>query len=283
MKKPVTLLDGAVGTSLWEKAEAAGAKKNPVWTYNLEHPEFVRVLYTEYAEAGAEIILANTFGANGPAVQRASSYDTKTVVSTGVRLAKETLSGTGKKIALAAGPLSMLMEPYGDLEEDEVAEIYAEMFSAGMDAGADLICLQTFMDADMMRVAAGEAKKFGVPVFCTLSFEKRGKTMMGNSPADIVEQLEPLGIDAVGVNCSVGPELALPVLKAFAEATTLPLIFKPNAGLPTVTEDGTEPYTPEQFAVDVLPALEYASYLGGCCGTNPSFIRALSKILSKQP
>ena len=189
MKQGITLMDGAVGTSLWAKAEAHGWKKDPVWKYNNEHPEIVAELAQEYADAGAKIILTNTFGANGPAVKRSSSYEPAQVVSAGVKLVKDALKGRDVKIALAAGPLSALMEPYGDLTEEETAQIYADMLGAGMKEWPDLILLQTFMDLAMMKVAAIEAKRFGIPVFCCLTFERRGKTMMGNSVEDMIEEL----------------------------------------------------------------------------------------------
>ena len=283
MKENITLMDGAVGTSLWAKAEAKGFKKDPVWRYNIEHPELIAELAVEYADAGAEIILANTFGANGPAVKRSSPYTAPEVVSAGVRAAKQALAGRNVKIALSAGPLSALMEPYGDLTEEEVAETYAEMLGAGMKEGPDLILLQTFIDLEMMRVATIEAKKFGVPVFCCLTFERKGKTMMGNSVEDMIEVLEPLGIDAIGMNCSLGPDLAVPVIREFVGKTSLPLVFKPNAGKPILAADGTTAttYSAKVFADDVEPALDFVDYVGGCCGSDPSYIRELASRMGK--
>ena len=283
MKQGITLMDGAVGTSLWAKAEAKGVKKDPVWRYNLEHPELVAELTAEYADAGAEIILANTFGANGPAVKRSSTYTAPEVVSAGVRIAKETLRGSGRRIALSAGPLTALLEPYGDMTEEEAGEIYYEMLEAGMKEGPDLILLQTFMDLTMLRVAAVEAKKFGVPVFCCLTFEKRGKTMMGNSVEDMIEELEPVGIDAIGMNCSLGPDLAIPVIREFVGKTSLPLIFKPNAGKPILAPDGSTAtaYSAKVFADDVMPALDFVDYVGGCCGADASYVRELAGRLGR--
>ncbi len=283
MKQGITLMDGAVGTSLWAKAEARGWKKDPVWRYNIEHPEIVAELALEYADAGAEIILANTFGANGPAVKRSSSFDPADVVAHGVRTVREALRGRGVKIALSAGPLSALMEPYGDLTEEDTAQIYRGMLSAGVKEGPDIILLQTFMDLAMLRVAAAEAKRFDLPVFCCLTFERRGKTMMGNSVGDMIEELTPLGVDAVGMNCSLGPDLALPVIREFAEATDLPLVFKPNAGKPILSADGgtTTAYSAETFAEEIAPALDIVDYAGGCCGSDPSYIRALAARMGK--
>ena len=283
MKQGITLMDGAVGTSLWAKAEANGIKKDPVWRYNIEHPELVAELAREYAEAGAEIVLANTFGANGPAVKRSSTYTAPEVVSAGVRVAKEALRGTGAKVALSAGPLTALMEPYGDLTEEEAGEIFFEMLAAGAKEGPDIILLQTFMDLAMLRVAAVEAKKFGIPVFCCLTFERRGKTMMGNSVEDMIEELEPVGVDALGMNCSLGPDLAVPVIREFVGKTSLPLIFKPNAGKPILAADGTTAtaYSAKVFADDVMPALDFVDYVGGCCGSDPSYIRELAARMGK--
>lgn len=274
-KDALVLMDGAVGTSIWEKTP----DKKPVWIYNLENPAVVRELCDEYIAAGSEIILANTFGANGPAVKRSSPYTVKEVVSAGVKIAKEAVKGTNVKVALSIGPLSQLIEPYGDLSEEEAAEIFEEQIGSGMAEHPDLILLQTFMDVEMMRIAATVAKKYDVPVFCAMTFEKVGKTMMGNSVQDVIDTLTPLGIDAIGMNCSLGPDLALDIIKEFSEKTSLPLIFKPNAGKPILSADGSTetPYTAERFAKELIPALEYATYVGGCCGSNAFYIRKLKE------
>ena len=147
-----------------------------------------------------------------------------------------------------------------------------------------MIYLQTFLDLEMMRIATEVAKKYPVPVFCTMTFEKVGKTMMGNSVEDVVNVLEPLGIDAIGMNCSLGPELAIPVIKEFTKYTKLPLIFKPNAGLPVTNEAGQQvsPYTPEMFVKEVTPALDFVTYIGGCCGTDPTYIAELKKVIKSE-
>ncbi|MBQ8955085.1 MAG: homocysteine S-methyltransferase family protein [Clostridia bacterium] len=280
MRNGITLLDGAVGTSLWEKAEQKGIARDPVWKYNIEHPELVTELAQEYLEAGAQVILTNTFGANGPAVKRSSPYAARDVVSAGVRLVRKAI-GDKAKLALAIGPLTTLLEPYGDTTEEECQEIYEAQIGAGMDEGPDCIMIQTFMDLEMMRVAATVAKQYNVPVFCTMTFEKVGKTLMGNSVKQVIDTLTPLGIHAIGMNCSLGPDLAIPVIREFAANTELPLVFKPNAGKPILSAAGdvVTNYDAETFVKDVEPALEYVSYIGGCCGCNPSYIRALRTIL----
>ena len=283
MKKEVILLDGAGGTTLWNMAEEKGYAKDPVWKYNVEHPELVKRLAELYIEAGSQIIYTNTFGANGPSVARSSDYSVAEVVSSGVRIAKEAAAGTGVKVALDVGPLSLLMEPYGDLTEEEAEEIFREQIGAGMTEHPDLIVLETFMDLEMMKVAASVAKGYDVPVLCTMTFEARGRTMMGNRVEDIVEELSELGVDGVGINCSLGPVDALPIIREFAEHTDLPLVFKPNAGKPVLAEDGSvvSPYSASDFAEDVAPVLDLVTYLGGCCGSSPDYIRELKDRLTK--
>ena len=272
-RNDAVLLDGAVGTSLWEKTDDRG----PVWRYNLEKPEIVRELCTEYADAGAQIILANTFGANRLAVKR-SPYSVQQIVGAGVRLAREAV-GNRAKVALSAGPLPLLLEPYGDLTEEEALELFDEQISAGMEEKPDLIVLQTFMDADMMRVAVKAAVKHDLPVFTMMTFTEVGKTIMGHSVEYYLDALKDLPVAAVGVNCSLGPEKAIPIIASFREYTDLPLIFKPNAGKP-ILEDGEEKvqFDVGQFVEDSLPALEHdVKYIGGCCGSNAAYIRALKE------
>ena len=276
--KNITLLDGASGTRLWALSDAAGLPKKPSWTYNVEHPELVAQVTREYVEAGSEIIFSNTFNANRQML-KGQNCTVAEVVSGAVAAAKAA-AGTAR-VGLDLGPLSGMMEPYGDLTEEEAAEIYGEQIDAGMAAGADLIVLETFMDLDMLRCAVISAKRYDIPVLASMTFQAGGRTMMGVSPADMVETLVPLGVDAVGLNCSLGPVEALPVLREFSAATDLPLIFKPNAGLPITAPDGTtvSPYTAETFAKESVPALELATYVGACCGSSPDYIRALKTLL----
>lgn len=278
MSNKVTLLDGALGTSIWKLTKATA----PVWQYNMEKPDIILTLHKEFVNAGSDIIYANTFGANRCSLKNVP-YSVHDVMVQGMKLAKEAVKSTPCKVALSIGPLPILLEPYGDLEEDEAYEIFDEQISAGMEENPDLIVLETFMDVNMLAIAVKAAKKHNVPVFCCMTFDKAGRTLMGQSVDDILEVLEPLKIDAVGLNCSLGPELALPIIKQFHEKTALPLIFKPNAGMPVVAADGTTTtaYNEHDFVKDILPAADIVSYLGGCCGSEPSYIKGLHDALNK--
>lgn len=273
MAREIVLLDGAMGTGLWEKA----GDSRPVWLYNLEKPEIVRELHEEYVAAGARIIQSNTFCANEMAV-KSSGYAAKEVVSAGVRLAKEAAAGKDVKVALDVGPLTALLQPFGEVSREEASALFAEQIEAGMQEKPDCVFLETFMDLEMISLALAQARRYDLPVFCSMSFTKFGKTMMGNSVEKIAERLKAEGAFAVGLNCSLGPDAALPVIRRFAECTDLPLIFKPNAGLPS--EEGNAEFDAETFAADVLAAAEAgATYVGGCCGTNPKYIAKLDEKL----
>ena len=277
--KNVTLLDGAMGTRLWELSEAAGEARAPTWTYNLTHPEFVTAIAREYAAAGSQILLTNTFAVNAHAL-RDTSFTVAGVVSAAVAAAKAAAE-PGVRVALDVGPLGVMLEPCGDLSEEEASAVFAELASAGADAGAELIMFETFMDLAMLSCAVKAAKRFGLPVFASMTFQKDGCTMMGDRVPAIAETLAACGADAIGLNCSLGPTDALPVLRAFAAASGLPLIFKPNAGLPVKGPDGrtTHPYTAETCAAESAPALETAAYVGACCGSDAGYIRALKALL----
>ena len=276
--KPV-LLDGASGTLIWSKTE----DKLPVWIYNITKPEIIKEVHKEYIDAGSQVIYSNTFGANRPSVERSSDYSVDEVVKAAIKIAREAVAGTDVKIALDMGPLTEMMEPYGDLEEDEVAEIYGEMIQAAItdDFKPDMIIFETFLDLNMLTVAATEAMKYDIPVWCTMTFEKIGKTMFGNSVEDVIDELSEIGVSAIGMNCSLGPDEALKVITEFSEKTDLPLIYKPNAGMPVADGNGNvvTPYTAERFADEVAPALSFVSYIGGCCGSDPGFIKAVKEKL----
>lgn len=287
MNSNVILLDGAVGTSLWEKAK----NKVPVWRYNVEDPAIVIELHKEYISAGSKIILANTFGANGGILSKAG-YSVEKVVGAGVRLAKVACQNTDVKVAFSVGPLSELVIPRADLEDedfdeelydtmihpDKARKIYDEMIDAGVKENPDYILIQTFMDIEMMAIAVESASRYDIPIGCCMSFEKSGKTMMGNSVEDMMNMLSKYPkVCAVGLNCSLGPDLALPIIKEFRKYTSLPLIFKPNAGQSSI-KDGkvSHEFDIEAFVDDIVKSLEYdVTYIGGCCGSNPKYITAL--------
>ena len=265
----ITLLDGSCGSLLWAMAEAEGIGREPTWKYNLEQKELVFRMHRRYVEAGCHMIQTNTFAANPASVSRSSEYSVGQVVSEAVSIAKSA-AGDSCRVYLSSGPMTQLLKPFGPLSPEECAEGYREIFSAA--SGVDAIMLETFMDLEMLKISAVEALKIGVPVVCSMSFEKKHRTLMGNRIGEICSAMEKLGVSAVGMNCSKGPVEGLEIIKEFSENTALPLYFKPNAGM-------GEQYGPKEFAAEIAPALPYVSYIGGCCGTDESYIKEIEAIL----
>ena len=270
MEKKIVLMDGATGTRLWALAEAAGFERAPVWTYNLTHPELVKRVAEEYIAAGSTLLCSNTFAANGAEVARVPGMTVAEVVAAGVAIAKDAAarSDSDVRVALDVGPLSAMLEPYGPTEPAQAAALFGEMLAAGAAAGADCIFLETFTSLEMLRIAAQEARRYPLPLLCSLSFDKGGRTLMGDSIADIVDTLQPLGVAALGINCSFGPAAAVSVIRDYAAHTDLPLILKPNADVGAA-----------EFAALLAPALPLVSYAGACCGSDPDYIRELAGYL----
>ena len=274
----IKFLDGANGTCLWAKTD----DKGPVWRYNEINPAIVRELAGEYIAAGSNFILSNTFSANRPSVEP-FGFAVEDIVRKGVAIAKEVADGKAK-VLLDIGPLTGMLEPFGNITKEEAKEYFAEMIDAGMKENPDGILLETFMDLEMLKIAAAEAKRYDVPLMCSMSFtkynpKKGGRTMFGNTPAQIAKELAQFEPIAIGLNCSEGPEETYPIIKEFSEVTEIPLIYKPNAGTPT--EEGGSEFDYNVFAEEVSKAalLPGVTYIGGCCGSGPNYIEALVKKL----
>ena len=273
----LVILDGAMGTVLQKKGLPPGGVPELL---NLTEPELLASIYREYVEAGSQVVYANTFGANGLKLQR-TGHSVAEIVSAAVKLAKEAVAGTGARVALDVGPLGELLEPMGTLSFERACELFAEMMTAGAEAGADLVVIETMTDLYEAKAALLAAKECtDLPVFVTMSFEERGRTFTGCTPAAMARTLEGLGADAIGLNCSLGPDRLLPILKEICANTRLPVIAKPNAGLPDPV-DGHYDMSPEAFAEAILPCLEAGvTIFGGCCGTSPDYIRAVKAVLA---
>lgn len=274
MENKVKILDGGMGTML----QARGLKPGEMpELFAFDHPEVIESVHRAYIDAGADIIYANTFGANRKKL-KGKDKSAAEAVKHALKLAHHASMGRAK-IALDIGPIGELLEPNGYLSFEEAYDIFQEMIEAGTDAGADLIVFETM--SDLMEVKAGvlAAKEHSnLPVFVTMSFEADGRTFTGCCAGSFALTMEALGVDALGINCSLGPDEILPIAKEIRCYTDLPLIIKANAGLP---DPITNQYhlDAESFAQKMRAYEEIGvHYVGGCCGTNPDFIRALSKL-----
>ena len=269
MNHAITLLDGAVGTNLWAMAAERGIPKVPVWQYSLTHPDLVSDLAGRYVHAGSEIILANTFCANGPAVARYPGFRADEVVSAGVRLARAA-AGDKTRVALSVGPLETV--PADKAGRLAAAAAYEEQIGAGVDAGADCIFLQTFWEKELLTLALEQAARYHLPLLCAMTFGPDGRAYGGCTPAEFAALAEPHHPAAIGLNCSCGAEAAASVMAVFRRCTDLPLLCKPNM---------PPDHTPADFVSALAPALEYVRYAGGCCGTTPEDVAALGKRINQ--
>ena len=280
-QKGLLILDGAMGTVLQQRGLPPGGQPELL---NLTEPELLESVYKEYVAAGSQVVYANTFGANGLKLAK-TGHSVEEVVCAAITVSKQAVSGTGALVALDVGPLGELLEPMGTLPFERAYDLFREMMEAGAKAGADLIAIETMTDLYEAKAALLAAKEATtLPVLVTMSFEASGRTFTGCTVASMARTLEGLGADAIGLNCSLGPDLLAPLLKELCENTHLPVVAKPNAGLPDPV-DGHYDMGPEAFAQALLPCVEAGvSIVGGCCGTSPAYIQALSKALEgKRP
>ena len=269
MKERRMFFDGGMGSLLQARGLQAGELPE---RWNLTHPEDVKEIYSLYLEAGADFITANTFGAN----RLKYGAEVEQIVEAGVRLAKQAVKRHGSGyVALDLGPTGKLLKPLGDLEFESAVELYREVADCGRRAGADLIIIETMSDSYEMKAAVlgamegGTDKSSGgrLPVFATSIFDSKGKLLTGGNVASTVALLEGLRVDALGINCGLGPVQMKGVVKEMLEASSLPVIVNPNAGLPR-SEGGKTVYdiTPDQFAEEMEEIVKMgAVVVGGCC------------------
>ena len=277
--------DGGTGSVLQTMGLKAGELPE---TWNLIHPDRIVKLHRSYFEAGANIVVTNTFGANAPKF----GDRTAEITEAAVRLARQARDEVGRPetwVALDMGPTGKLLEPLGDLPFERAVEIYAEVVRAGVRAGADLIQIETMTDTLEMKAAVLAAKENSdLPVFVTATFDESEKMMTGGTPESVTAMLEGLGVDALGVNCSLGPDRMLGIARRFLEASSLPVIVNPNAGLPK-SRNGETYYdvSADDFAKGMREiAKAGVQGIGGCCGTTPEYIRkviAATKDIPFQP
>lgn len=277
--KELLYFDGGTGTLLQEKGMKPGELPE---TWNLTHTEEMVDIHRQYFEAGSDIVLTNTFGANALKFQN-TEYDLEDIVAAAVVNVKEGAwlgvhDGREVYAALDIGPTGKLLKPMGDLGFEEAYETFKEVVKYGEEAGADLIHIETMSDTYEVKAAVLAAKEnTGLPVFATMIFDEKGKLLTGGDVASVVALLEGLRVDALGINCGMGPEQMIPVLEEIRKYASVPIIVKPNAGLPK-QRDGEVYYDvlPEEFGKTMKKIVEMgASAVGGCCGTTPAHIRAL--------
>ena len=274
-RKRFVLLDGGMGTQLQTRGLQPGQKPELA---ALEMPDTLTAIHGDYARAGADILLANTFGANAKKLA-GCPCTVEQVVSASIACARSAAAETGALVALDIGPLGELLVPAGTLSFEDAYAEFAQVIRAGAAAGADLVFLETMTDLYELKAAILAAKEnCALPVFTSMSFESRGRTFTGCTVESYAVTAAGLGADAVGINCSLGPKEILPFAQRLCRSVPagVPVFVKPNAGLPN--PDGSYNLNAEEFAAEMKAYASIGvSMVGGCCGTTPAFIAKLQQ------
>ncbi len=277
LNEHMVILDGGMGTLL----QAAGLPVGELpERWNLSHADAVAAIHRAYFDAGSNVVNTNTFGAS-PLKFDADELDAVigAAVRNARRAAEESVGPQEKFVALDIGPTGKLLAPLGDFDFEDAVAAFAAVVRLGVKHGVDLVTVETMNDAYETKAALLAVKEnCDLPVLVSCAFGADGKLMTGASPAAMVALLEGMGADAIGVNCSLGPDALAPVVREYLRLSSVPVLLKPNAGLPTVV-DGQTVYnvTPAEFAASVAELVaEGVRVAGGCCGTTPAYIAALS-------
>ena len=285
IRKRIVFFDGGTGRLL----QANGLKPGELpETWNILHPEIVTKLHYDYLEAGADIVKTNTFGANGLKFNDAGEYGLDEIVAAAMENAKKAVSKAGDKgyIALDIGPTGKLLKPLGDLGFEEAYRLFSDVVAIGAREGADLVLIETMSDSYEVKAAVLAAKEnCNLPVFATMIFDSKGKLLTGGTVESTVALLEGLGVDALGINCGLGPVQMKGILADIMKAASVPVIVNPNAGLPR-SEGGRTFYDidADEFAGTMREIVEMgACVVGGCCGTTPEHIRKTIALCKDQP
>lgn len=281
-KKGVVLLDGATGSNLRKAGMPVGISSEQ-WV--LENPKVLQELQSAYVEAGSQIVYAPTFAANRISLRNFDLQDR--VVELNTKLVKISKDAVGSR-ALVAGDLTttgQLLEPQGNLTYDALYQAYREQIKALVDAGVDLIVAETMLGVDETVVALDAAQSVcDIPVMCSLTLEVDGTAMYGGNAVEAVITLQEMGAAAVGLNCSVGPDQLESVVANMKAVAKVPIIAKPNAGMPVINDKGEALYdmNADDFARSAKRLVEVgAGIVGGCCGTTPEYIRKLAEVLGR--
>ena len=269
-------LDGGFGTQL--QARGLGPGEIPE-DWNITHPDAVRSVHAAYYAAGSDVVMSNTFGANRAKYHGAHALGD--VIAAAIRNAKAAAAeapGKPRFVALDVGPTGRLLKPAGDFAFEDAYAAFAEQVRAGAAAGADLVMVETMSDTFELKAAVLAAKEnCDLPVFATVALGEDGKLLTGGDVECVAALLEGLRVDALGFNCGLGPDKMRPYLERLVRATSLPVIVKPNAGMPKVV-DGKTVFVvgPDTFSEDVAGLVAAgARIVGGCCGTTPDHISAV--------
>ena len=279
LKNNLVYLDGGMGTLLQERGLMPGELPE---RWNITHSSAIKEIHKAYYDAGSNVVSTNTFGANSLKFSDSELDEIVKAAFENARVAKEESTSSAQKfIALDIGPTGKLLAPYGDLDFEDAVEIFAKTVRLGVKYNADLIIIETMNDSYETKAALLAAKENSdLPIIVTNAYGENGKLMTGATPSAMLALIEGMGADAIGANCSLGPSKLAPVVLELLEKASIPVVLKPNAGLPR-TENGKTVFdiSAQEFAKE-LEALVNAGVrvVGGCCGTTPEYIRELVSV-----
>ena len=280
LKKKILILDGATGTELQKRGMPSGVCPE-VWC--LDHPEVIQEIYRAYAEAGSDIVYTCTFGANR---FKLGQYGIENVRKINKQMALLARAAVGGKTFIAGdiGPTGHFVEPFGDLEFERAVHAFKEQVRGLLEGGVDLLVIETMMDIQEARAALIAIRETtDLFAMVTMTYEKNGRTLNGTDPVTALITLQSLGADAVGCNCSTGPDSMMPLIAAMKPWARIPLLAKPNAGMPRLIGKQTVfDMSPKDFAAfGKLFVKAGVNLIGGCCGTTPAHIGALKRATAK--
>lgn len=277
-KDRIVLFDGAMGTELYRKGLKIGECPELM---NLTNQDVVYEIHKSYIDAGSDVIETNTFGANRA---RLKGYNLEgklsEIIENAIKIAEK--ASNGKPIALSVGPTGLFMKPVGDVSYEELYDIYSEVARASACKDIGLVIIETMMYMEEMKAAIKAFKEnTNMEIICSMTYGENGKTIMGEDAENVSLELNSLGINAMGANCSTGPDKMIDVIKKIVKVSNVPVIAQPNAGLPEL-KDGKLTYnmTINHFVDDIDKIIKCgAKIVGGCCGTTPEFIRSMRTLI----
>ena len=278
LKNNIVYLDGGMGTLLQAQGLTPGEHPEK---WNVSHPEIITDIHKNYFNSGSNVVCTNTFGANSLKFNDSELEEIIKSAISNAKKARELSDTTHEKfIALDIGPTGKLLKPLGDLDFEDAVSVFSKTVKLGVKYGVDLILIETMNDSYETKAALLAVKEnCDLPVLVSNAYNEDGKLMTGASPAAMVALLEGMGATAIGANCSLGPKQLTKVAEELLENASVPVILKPNAGLPEIVDGKTKfNVTPEEFAEDVTKLIKKGlRVVGGCCGTTPDYIKALTE------
>ena len=284
IKSNILLFDGAMGTMLQQNGLNIGENTE---VFGFENPKKLLKIHKLYLEAGANVITTNTFGANEIRLNKIG-YSVEEIIDNAVKIAIKAVEESDKTkprfVALNLGPIGEMLEPIGTLSFDKVYEIFKRQAIQGEKSGADLAIIETMIDLEEAKAAVLAVKEnTNLPVFCTMTFDENGRSFAGCTVENMVETLEGLGVVAIGINCSLGPNKLLPIVKRICNISKVPIIVQSNAGLPQIIDNkAIYNIDSDEFYKYVEQFIKLGvSIIGGCCGTTPKYIKKISDNINK--